>query len=117
MSCIDFEKTVVSIFARRLTVLAFLPLMAGIANDAVAAAERSPGQLYGLICAHCHETRIGPDLKGRALPAAMVEHFVRYGNRAMPAWHPSEISDQELLRLADWIHDMPAGTEAHHAAP
>lgn len=117
MTSIDFQERVVTIIARRLTVIAFVPLMAGIANDAVATAERSPGELYGLVCAHCHETRIGPDLKGRTLPVATVKHFVRYGNRAMPAWRPSEISDQELQRLADWVHAMPAGMEAHHAAP
>lgn len=97
--------------------IALLPLMAGLANGAVTTPARSPEQVYGQVCAHCHEARIGPVLKGRALPAEVVKHFVRYGNGAMPAWRPTDVSNEELMRLAEWIQTTPDGKEASRAAP
>lgn len=60
-------------------------------------------ELYTTVCARCHETRVGPTLLGRALPAAVVQTIVRSGLNGMPAFRPSEISHRELEALARYI--------------
>jgi mono/diheme cytochrome c family protein len=65
--------------------------------------RRTAEQVYASTCAYCHGANIGPVIRGRALPAAMVEMTVRQGRNAMPAFRPSEISPAELNDLAQWI--------------
>lgn len=60
--------------------------------------------VYARVCAHCHETGIGPVITGRALPADYVLHVVRTGPGAMPAFRPSEIDDRRLAALAAFVH-------------
>ncbi|WP_408590738.1 c-type cytochrome [Novosphingobium sp.] len=69
---------------------------------------RTPEQVYSSTCAYCHGANVGPVIRGRALPAAMVEMTVRQGRNAMPAFRPSEISPAELHGLAQWIEASPA---------
>lgn len=61
---------------------------------------REAGQVYQKVCGHCHETGIGPEIKGRNLPAAYITHVVRHGNRAMPAFRLSDVDDKTLNQLA-----------------
>ncbi|MCK0506139.1 c-type cytochrome [Aromatoleum anaerobium] len=61
------------------------------------------GRRYEKVCSHCHEANVGPVLKGRQLPVAYVERVVRYGNRAMPSFRPSEIDDAALVDVARLI--------------
>ena len=65
--------------------------------------ERSGELVYQKVCQYCHETGIGPELKSRKLPAIYTTHIVRNGFRAMPAFRPTEIGDQELERVASFI--------------
>ena len=60
-------------------------------------------EIYAKICAYCHEAQVGPQIRNRDLPAAYIRAVVRNGNRAMPAFRPSEIDDESLVKLADFI--------------
>lgn len=86
-------------YARRLAVclgsLATLVVAGG-----AQAAWRDGGEVYDKVCRYCHEANVGPVLKGRALPADYIQRVVRMGNRAMPAFRPSEIDDATLADVA-----------------
>jgi mono/diheme cytochrome c family protein len=60
-------------------------------------------EIYAKICAYCHEAHVGPPIRNRELPAAYIRTIVRNGNRAMSAFRPSEIDDESLIKLADFI--------------
>jgi mono/diheme cytochrome c family protein len=55
---------------------------------------------YGRTCGYCHDSNIGPSLRGRGLDPEAVKYIVRHGSRAMPAFRPSVISDAELDAIA-----------------
>ncbi len=83
-----------------------LALMAltGAASGARAEAAgqwKDEQQVWTKICAHCHETGIGPIIKGRGLTPAYYVKVVRYGLRAMPAFRSSDIDDAMLQKLAN----------------
>ena len=91
---------------------AALVVLAGAIARPVLAAEPAtqpaPGwkdgaEVYAKVCAHCHDTGVGPVLRGRGLPAAYFEIFVRNGNRAMPAFRAAEIDDAALARLGEYL--------------
>ena len=65
--------------------------------------ERSGEIVYQKVCQYCHETGVGPKIRSRQLPTVYTTHVVRIGFRAMPAFRPTEISDQELERVAALI--------------
>lgn len=65
-------------------------------------------QIYQTFCVACHGTGIGPIILGREYPAQAVAVFVRNGAYTMPAFTPSEINDQELNALGQWIQDSAA---------
>jgi len=85
----------------------------GIATrNAGAAGEQIPGpgfawkdgaQVYGSVCGHCHESGVGPPIRNRALPREYIHNVVRNGNRAMPPFRISEIDDESLAKVADFI--------------
>jgi len=66
-------------------------------NDKPAQATRSGEQVFADTCAFCHGhfiapgLSVGPELRGRNLPAALTKTFVRNGVGAMPAFRPTEI--------------------------
>lgn len=60
-------------------------------------------EVYGKICAYCHEERVGPRIRKRELPPEYIQAVVRSGRRAMPAFRPSEIDDESLQKLAEFI--------------
>lgn len=64
------------------------------------AAWRDGGEAYDKVCRYCHEANVGPVLQGRALPEEYIRRVVRLGNRAMPAFRPSEIDDATLADVA-----------------
>lgn len=81
-------------------------------NSAWSAQEEKPGtgfawkdgaEIYAKICAYCHEANVGPQIRNRDLPAVYVRAIVRNGSRAMPAFRSSEIDDESLAKLADFI--------------
>ena len=57
---------------------------------------KSSQETYDKVCAYCHEANVGPVLTGRKLPPEYVRAIVRSGNRAMPAFRPTEIDDEIL---------------------
>lgn len=71
-------------------------------------ARRDGVQVYEKVCSHCHEAGVGPAIKGRNLPTAYIEHVVRFGNRAMPSFRPSEI---DAVALSD-VARLVSGTAA-----
>jgi mono/diheme cytochrome c family protein len=92
--------------------LAAAAVLTGAIAGRVLAAEPvpqgSPGwkdgaEVYADVCAHCHETGVGPTLRGRGLPAEYFKIFVRNGSRAMPAFRASEIDDTALARLGEYL--------------
>ncbi|MCA1957443.1 MAG: cytochrome c [Nitrospira sp.] len=60
-------------------------------------------EVYTKICALCHETSVGPILRGRELDPLYIRLIVRNGSRAMPAFRPSEIDDRSLEQLAEYV--------------
>lgn len=64
---------------------------------------KSPQEAYEKVCAYCHDTNIGPVLTGRNLPPEYILTMVRMGNRAMPAFRPTELDDQLLAGVARYI--------------
>jgi mono/diheme cytochrome c family protein len=66
-------------------------------------------EVYTKICALCHETAVGPALRGRGLDPLYINLIVRNGSRAMPAFRASEIDDQSLEKLAEYV--SKAGAE------
>ncbi len=71
-------------------------------------AWKDGAEIYAKICAYCHEAHVGPQIRNRDLPAAYIRAVVRNGNRAMPAFRPSEIDDESLVKLADFISNKDA---------
>lgn len=71
-------------------------------------AQRSPEQVYSAVCGYCHGQNVGPVIRGRAIPAATVETWVRHGMNAMPAFRPTEITPAELKALAVWVEKSTA---------
>jgi mono/diheme cytochrome c family protein len=65
-------------------------------------------EVYVKICALCHETSVGPMLRGRGLDPTYIQLIVRHGNRAMPAFRASEIDDQSLEQLAEYVSKTEA---------
>ncbi|WP_408598471.1 c-type cytochrome [Pseudomonas sp. PLMAX] len=63
-------------------------------------------------CGYCHITGVGPALKGRNLPPEIFIYFARHGNQGMPAFRPSDISDEDLNILAEYLSksEMPVTT-------
>ena len=87
-------------------------LTAGRAADVSARAYsgetwRDEAQVYAKMCAYCHETGIGPRIKGRKLPPEYVRFTVRHGKLAMPALRQSDIDDATLRRVAALISSSP----------
>lgn len=61
---------------------------------------RDANQVYEKICGHCHDTGIGPVIKGRGLPAEYYANTVRHGLKAMPAFRQTDVDDATLAALA-----------------
>jgi mono/diheme cytochrome c family protein len=66
-----------------------------------------PDALYARTCGYCHGHNLAPILLGRQLPDEMTKAFVRTGKGAMPAFRPTEITDDQLDELAEWIAKSP----------
>lgn len=65
--------------------------------------RRTPQAIWRSSCTYCHDnSKVGPPVPA-GIDAQAVTLFVRKGAGAMPPFHPSEISDAELARLAAWL--------------
>jgi mono/diheme cytochrome c family protein len=75
--------------------------------------RRAPESIYAANCGYCHGHNVGPIIRGRGLPASMVEYLVRNGRGAMPAFKPTEITPAELAELARWISASASDPREH----
>src|SRR5512144_1844600 len=91
------------------TVLAVGFSFAGIAWGAP---QQAPGpgfawkdgaEIYAKVCAYCHDTGVGPAIRGSGLAPAVIKFYTRRGSRAMPAFRASEIDDEALAKLAEYV--------------
>lgn len=80
-----------------------LALAAGGAQADSSGKWTSGKEVYDKVCGYCHElkTSIGPDIRGKN--ANDIRERVRKGHRAMPAFRQSEIDDQALALLIDYL--------------
>ncbi|HRP98118.1 MAG TPA: cytochrome c [Rhodocyclaceae bacterium] len=85
------------------TVLACVALAAAQTAIAEQGALERGEHVYTKVCSYCHDAGVGPEIRGRQLPASYIEHVVRHGYRAMPAFRPSEIDDQALAGVVEWV--------------
>lgn len=58
---------------------------------------------YEQVCMACHATGVGPEIRGRELPAEAVKMFVRNGSRGMPAFPESMLDDATLDGVAQLV--------------
>jgi mono/diheme cytochrome c family protein len=66
-------------------------------------AWKDGAEVYTKLCALCHESKIGPTIKGRGLDPQLISYTVRHGNRAMPAFREAEIDDESLAKVAEYV--------------
>lgn len=59
-------------------------------------------EAYDKVCAYCHDTGVGPVIRGRNAPREWVD-IVRNGVRAMPSFRRAEIDDATLAKLMEYI--------------
>ena len=99
--------------------VAALLALACTAAEAQSAGEwRSSEQLWRATCAYCHNEHVAPELRGSALTAQVITGAVRGGPKAMPSFAGSQISDNELNALADWlIHQKRPASEPNDRVP
>lgn len=71
-------------------------------------AWKNGAEVYAKICALCHDTAVGPAIRGRGLDPSYIQLIVRHGNRAMPAFRAAEIDDQSLEKLAEYVSKAEA---------
>ena len=64
---------------------------------------RDGAEVYSKVCGYCHGGQVGPRILGRELPPEYIRAIVRNGSRAMPPFRPSEIDDESLAKLAEYI--------------
>jgi mono/diheme cytochrome c family protein len=74
---------------------------------------RAPEAVYAKTCGYCHGQHVAPLIRGRSIPADMTMQIVRRGQRAMPAFRPTEISNAELKALAVWLKASKADPKEH----
>ena len=86
-------------------------LSCGAATDALAQAAgqwKDAQHVYAKVCSNCHETGVGPVIKGRGLESDYYQHVVRHGLRAMPAFRPTDVDDAALRQVAEMLAASPA---------
>ena len=66
-------------------------------------------QVFEQNCNACHPgggQGAGPALKGKNLSADRITRQVRNGGEGMPAFSPSQISDQQLNNLVQYVQSL-----------
>lgn len=77
---------------------------------------KSGNEAYEKVCARCHQAGVGPELRGRKLPAAYIKVIARNGFRAMPSMPASALDEATLDQIAALIEASPAPAGAAAAA-
>jgi mono/diheme cytochrome c family protein len=102
---------------------ASVALASAHAQSASPAPVRSGADLFAAKCSQCHEKggwgtralarRVEPEFaelrKREGLPAEYVKHVVRHGIGSMPQFTATDLTNEELARLASWLE---AGSRA-----
>jgi mono/diheme cytochrome c family protein len=71
--------------------------------------EPAPGQwktgaeVFDKVCGRCHLSGVGPELRGRGLPATYIKVMARNGRNGMPAFADSALDDTALEAVARLI--------------
>lgn len=74
------------------------------AADPTPASTNDKGRrFYEKVCARCHEAGIGPVLLGRGLPPVLFTTIARAGLNGMPAFRVSDVDDETLQAVADYL--------------
>ncbi len=78
-----------------------------LAASAIARADssgqwKSGQEAYDKVCGYCHEKGVGPVIKGRGAPPE-YRAIVRQGRRAMPQFRKTEIDDETLSKLIEYV--------------
>lgn len=68
---------------------------------------KSGEEVYNKVCAYCHDTGVGPVIKGRTFPPPAYEAFVRNGHLAMPSFRDTEIDQRALQALSEYLARSP----------
>ena len=83
----------------------------------VAGRWKDPDEVYDKTCKFCHDTGIGPELKGRKYPSQVTIDMVRVGPGAMPAFRGTDIDDAMLKRLGDMLEKSTEPEPMHKLTP
>ncbi|QHD69526.1 cytochrome c [Sphingobium yanoikuyae] len=68
------------------------------------ASGSATGQMtFDRVCGRCHTTNVGPEIRGRQLPADYIKMVVRHGNAAMPAFTQAQLDDKALDSVAQLV--------------
>mgnify|MGYP003694997981 CR=1 FL=1 len=59
--------------------------------------------IFDKICQYCHTQGVGPVLTGRNLPPIYFTTIARSGLNAMPAFRPTELSPDDLEKVANYL--------------
>ena len=77
----------------------------------------SAEKIYEKVCSYCHDTLVAPPLFGRNLPADFIRLMVLQGSGPMPAFRPTDFSEEELKALGALLQmPRPARLERLHGA-
>lgn len=87
-------------------------LTLGLSASVYAAGSAAPDDkgrhFYEKVCSRCHETGIGPVLLGRDLPPIFFTTMARLGRGAMPAFRISDVDDETLQAVAEYLSKTKA---------
>lgn len=114
------KQTILAVACSIVSLVACTNLNAGATTNTgvVSNQQQSAGhwknseEIFLKVCANCHDTggRVGPNIKGRGFPKDYVFQTVRAGRNAMPSFRPSDMSNQELHALGDWLNTQRPST-------
>lgn len=95
-----------------LMIAASLPALA----QAYSAGQWGSGErIYAKVCSLCHDTPVAPPLFGRNLSGAYIREVVLGGRGPMPAFRPTDFSDQELESLSLFLQTQREERRSGHA--
>lgn len=97
--------------ASRLLAAASILVSAGHAGADASGKWQSSQEVYNKVCGYCHEANVGPVITGRNLPTDYIGTIVRSGNRAMPAFRESEISNDVLAGVVQLVSTGKPGAK------
>ena len=93
----------------KISCLAFVMLFLNAAAWSQSANEWETGeQIFDKVCQYCHTHDVGPILTGRDLSPAYSIAIARNGLNGMPAFRPTELSAEDLEKVATYLSESPS---------